>query len=215
MGLALLFAGIIITPCSNIPSQKSEINWTDVESIQDSWNISHTFNEGDLIKVEVYPAIDWADNLLAADPSVPYPNRPVWVNITDPFGNETEFFCDFATPTGSFPLYLYNVTITESNGLLVGANASLEEEMRGNPRIMGKAASAGKYTARVMGTISPPSALIFQIGEITTWTEYPYSNLLYVGIIVILAGAVLLFYGFKKTKKKSHSKKRKKKELIR
>lgn len=211
LGFTFLFSGVFISSYSNVFVQESRIEWTDVAAKEEAWTISNTFNEGDLIRVGVYPALDWGDKLFPAENwpgGVPYPNRPVWVNVTDPLGAETEFFCDYAAPFGTSTLYLYNVTITENNGLLVGADASLEGEMRARPRVMGKAASTGEYTAYVFGVPSPASSLILQTGEKLEWIDYPYSNLIYLGIALILVSVVLLFFGFKKPKRKSRVQKK-------
>ncbi len=218
IGFVILFSGIIVASSSNLSYQKSRIEWTDVAtSEENSWNFSRTFNDGELIGVEVFPGVGWENNLLAPDAAVPFPYRPVWVNITNPFGETSEFFCDFARPSGQPAVFLYNVTITESNGLLVGANASLKEEMRARARVMGITMLAGEHTAIVVGTPSPPSAIIWQIGERIAWTEYPYTNLLYVGIAIIITGAFSLFFGFRKAKKKPRAKrvKRSRKGAIR
>jgi len=203
MGLALLSASIIATLSSNLSYQKSEVKWTEPNptTSYDSWNVSRYFEEGDLIKASVSPASDWVeDPFLSPDPLTPYPYKVVWVNITNPFGSESEFYCEFVKPSGSNVLFLYNVTVTESNGLLVGANASLE----GEGGIVGKTMSAGEYTASILAPMlySPPVAFTFSKGERITWIEWPYSNFLYMGVAIAFLGAILLFYGFKKPKKK-------------
>jgi len=206
LGLIFLFTGIVFVAYSNIHYNKFEIVWGKPEVKEDSWNITRYFMEGDLMKVEIVPASDWAEHLQPSDWAVPYPYKPVYVNITDPFGNETEFYCEFVKSTEEPILYFYNVTVTESHGLLVGADVSL-----GNLGIIGMAMSDGNYTARITGLVgggSPPIMRFFK-GEKVTRIEYPYSNIIYLGIVGILLGVVLTIYGFKK-KKVMRIKKRKK-----
>lgn len=211
LGLILLFVGIVIIPYSNMPYNETKIEWETQETKTDSWNITRFFMEGDLIEVLIAPAEDWGTYLDAPTQDIPYPVKPVFVNITDPLGNETEFYCEYVKPSESSPtLYLYDVTLTESHGLLVGENVSL-----GEVGIIGMVMTTGNHTATITGiyggyTQSSPPTMGFRKGCKITQIKYPYSNFIYLGIATILSGVVLMIYGFRKRKKVKHVKKHKK-----
>lgn len=192
---------------SNFHFERIEIKWNDAETKENSWNITWFFMEGDLMKVEITPALDWSDPPLEPADSVPFPSKGVFVNITDPLGKMTEFFCVFVKPdSSSLMLYLMDISVDESHGLLVGANASLEKKHG----IAGQAMTTGNYTAWTWAVLpgalpgssySPPAAMAFLKGEKIAHTEYPYSDLIYIGTAAIILGAVLMVYGFKKRRK--------------
>jgi len=205
-------------PSSNIHYQKTDIDWNDSNSAtkENSWNVTRFFTKGDLIKVEITPAIDWSNQFDAPTPEVPYPSKGVFVNITDPLGQMTEYFCTFVQQqANSHTLFLYDLEITESHGLLVGSNSSIPKKYG----ITGEVMTSGNHTAWVWAVLpggkqSAPSAIIFLKGKRTTSVEYPYSYFVYVGIAAIPLGTTLMIYGFKKRKKVRYGEEKVKKSRI-
>jgi len=209
LGIILLFTSFVMMIGSNIGYGGSYFDWDSDPSpaeVAAYPNISRALEKDDWFKVGIYPAQDWNDNLQPADSSVPAPYQPVFVNITDPNGEETEILCDFMLVSESSALVLYNITVTESHGMaLIHFDPPIYQT---KPGIVAKAMETGNYTARIvaiMGGGSPPFTMRITKGIVVTeWTSYAY--LLYPGIGLFVASAVLIIYGFRE-KKTSHRRK--------
>jgi len=211
VGITLLLASIIMFIASTMNYTITYSDWTiDHEPLEvsNSWNITRYFSAGDLIRLEITPAKTWSDNLQPPEQDIPNPYQPVFVNITDPFGRESEILCYFIMVTADAPLYLYNITVTETHGL---DYIHFEVGLGGkDPSIVATALLNGNYTAYISGAIvpDPPFRMRFLKGEKVSYQKYPAGYLLYPSIILFFTSFPLLFLGFKKNKYK-----RKKKSL--
>lgn len=203
IGIIILFIGIIFFFYSDVPNQTVQIkNWTVYGFQENSWEFSGNFTAGDLIKVEIQPATNWA-NFLDYDYYLQYSYHPAFLNISNSLGNKAMFYCEFV-PVGN-RLYLFKVEITESSGLLVGVNATLAEEKGMIFRVI----INGTHTARVSSPGDPPEAITFFKGEEMITTEYPYSDFLYPSIVMLAAGATLTFYAIMVSREQRRLRRRK------
>jgi len=206
LGIILLFTSVVMMIGSNISYGGSYFDWnSDPSPVEVSAypNISRALEQNNWFKVAITPAQDWNDHLQPADSSVPAPYQPVFVNITDPNGEETEILVDFMLVNEKAALVLYNITVTESHGMeLIHFDPPLYGE---KPGIVAKATETGNYTARIvaiMGGGSPPFTMRITKGIVVTeWVSYGY--LLYPSIGLFVASAVIVIYGFRE-KKTSH-----------
>lgn len=208
MKKTLATVGIILLPTSIIMLIASTMNYTITYSdwttdpapleVSNSWNITRYFSTGDLMRLEITPAKTWSDDLQPPDQDIPNPYQPVFVNITDPLGRESEMLCYFIMVTEDAPLYLYNITVTETNGLNY---IHFEVGLGGkNPSIVATTLLSGNYTAYISGAIvpDPPFRMKFLKGEKVSYQKYPAGYLFYPSIILLFASFPMLFFGFKK-----------------
>jgi len=219
LGIILLMSSILIVVLASLGYQKTEVNW-DVPastgsipnkwSVSDSWNISGTLNKDDFFKVEIYAAQDWS-NLMEPIGTYDAPFKASFVNITDPFGAETELECDFLklSTSSTNPLVFYNISGTGGpNGTKVephGIGTIRFEIPYGNnrPGIVAQALSSGTYWVNMTWLEfggSPPFTMTLSRGVIVT-TKVDYISLYPVGLGVFAVGGVSLVYGFKGPKK--------------
>jgi hypothetical protein len=207
LGIILLLSSIFVVLYANANTwERSEIDWTvdpaPVEVLS-SWNISRVLNQGDWFKLEISPSVDWNEALEPAGGDYAVPYKPSFVNVTDPYGNETEFLCEFLRLSNdeTAALVFYNITITERHGI---GNIRFELPYGTNkPGIVAQTLSGGNYTARVtwlFGGGSPPYRMRLLQGTLIK-RVYDYSNFYPVGLGLFAVSAVLLVYGFKDAKK--------------
>jgi hypothetical protein len=202
----------------------STLEWNSDPSpvmTSNSRNITRFLNEGDWFKVAISPPQDWSDTMEPpTEGTYAVPFKPALVNITDSFGNQTELLCDFLRfsddPTQA--LVFYNVSGTGEHGKIEahGIDRVMFEIPVGSnkPGIVAKALSNGNYTVDVwlvVGGGSDPFTMKITKGTMTTPTTVEYSFLgIPVSLVsawVLVAGVVLLVYGFG-TGKKERAKKR-------
>jgi len=203
LGIILLFTSFAMMIVSNISYGGSYFDWDSDPSpaeVAAYPNVSRALEKDDWFKVGISPAQDWNEHLQPSDASVPAPYQPVFVNITDPEGQETEIYCDFMLVSQEAALVLYNITVTEFHNM-VGVHFD-PPIYQTKPGIVAKATKTGNYTARIvaiMGGGSPPFAMtITKAMVVTEWISYAY--LLYPGIALFVASAVLVVYGFRNKK---------------
>lgn len=205
LGIILLLASIImlISSLSNYTVTYSD--WTiDKEPLEvsNSRNITRHFFAGDLIRLEITAAKTWSDNLQPPEDDIPNPYQPIFVNITDPLGHESEMLCYFIMIDEKVPLYLYNVTVTETHGL---DYIHLEVGIGGKePSIVATALLKGNYTAYISGSfiLDPPYKMKFSKGVKVSYQKYPAGYLCYPSIILLFASFPLIFFGFKEQYKR-------------
>lgn len=205
MGIVLLIAGVITCILSNLNYTVTYSDWskdTNPVEVSNSWNISRNFSEGDLIKLEITPPMDWGEYTEPPTSDIPFYYKPVFINITDPLQNETEILCYFVKIQENTPLVLYNVTVTETHGL---SNVHYEIGLYGkNPGIVATTTLNGNYTAYIAGGLpggSEPFRMRFLKGEKVSYQKYPYGELFYPSIATLFASAFLLYLGFRRPKK--------------
>ena len=206
-GIILLPASIIMLVASTMNYTVTFSDWTIdsnpvTASSPNSWNVTRYFYAGDLIRLEITPAKTWSDNLQPPDPDIPDPYQPVFVNITDPSGLDSEMLCYFIMVSKDAPLYLYNVTVTETHGL---DYIHLEVGLGGtNPSIVATALQSGNYTAYIEGAFvtDPPFEMKFLKGQKVSYQKYPSGYLFYPSIILLCVSFPLLYIGFGKSKKR-------------
>lgn len=201
-GLVLLFVGIILMSSSNLSSQRLEVLWDTAKIEVNKWEVKADFTAGDIIKLEISPGIDWIDYLEPPTSEVPYVNKAVYINVTEPSGKESYIEVMFITTYSPPQLSIFNITVLNSNG-----NFAVKERA-----IMGEAMQTGQYTAEVTGVSprggEPPGSLIFYKQRINRFTDRPYSAFLYPGIAVFLIGVSLFALSFRKKKYRMLRKKR-------
>ena len=204
-GIVLLIAGVILCIISNLNYTVTYSDWskdTNPLEVSNSWNISRNFSEGDLIKLEIVPPMDWGEYTEPPAPDIPFFYKPVFVNITDPLYNETEILCYFVRIQENAPLVLYNITVTETHGL---SNVHYEIGLYGkDPGIVATTILSGNYTAYIAGGLpggSEPFRMRLLKGEKISYQKYPYEELLYPSILTLFASVVLLYLGFRRPKK--------------
>jgi hypothetical protein len=208
LGIILLLTSFVMMIGSNISYGGYYFEWegTDPNPVEvgAAWNISHAFEQGDWFKLEVAASQDWADHLQPSDAAVPVPYQPVFVNITSPTGGETEVYCDYAQISAKAALILYNITVTEANGL---TSVHFDPPLYGvKPGIVARTLSSGNYTARITAIAGGGSApFTMRMTKGAVLHEYvTYSYLLYPSIVVLIVSVVLMVYGFRKSKPAAH-----------
>lgn len=209
-GLIVTFTGLslVLISASNVSNQKSDFTWETIKTESNAWLISSNFTEGDKIALIIYPASDWYQFMEPEIPEVPFIHKFVYVNITDPHGNEATFEITFVRQPASSSLFVYNVSLPIPNGIEIQADENLHS------RIMGKVMHTGQYIAKVVGALppggSPPLELTLLKEEelIVTIIEQPYVQYLYPAIVIFFTGIVLSFWSVKTHKRKILAKRR-------
>jgi hypothetical protein len=199
VGIILFLSSIIILLVSNIHGLNPYLDFKkepNPVTVSISWNISRTFTRKNWIKLEITPPMDWQDYTEPPTETIPFHCKSVFVNITDPTGNETEMLCDFVVLQRDYPMYLYNITVTESHGLSDITYIGMPEK----PGIIAKTMLDGNYTAYISGGMpggSAPFEMRFIKGTIIVPPMYPYYNFRYLGVAVLVTSVILLVYSIK------------------
>ena len=205
-GLIVTFTSLVLISASNVSNQKSDFTWETIKTESNAWLVSSNFTEGDKIALAVYPASDWYQFMEPAIPDVPFIHKFVFVNITDPHGNEATFEITYVREVGSSSLFVYNVSLPIPNGIGIQADENLQS------RIMGKVMYTGQYVAKVVGGLppggSPPLELTLLKENELIVIEHPYVQYLYPAIVVFFMGIVLSFWSAKTRKHKVLAKRR-------
>lgn len=197
LGLILLFVGIIFTS-SAVQSEKTIKEKEElIKSEIDSWQISSNLTQGDKVRLSVAQGEDWDRYVEPAVEDVPFPHKFVYVNITDPNGEDSMFEVTYTKYEAGF--FLYNVRVVASNGF---------DAENSSQKIVGYARDTGLYTATATGAIppggGPPSSLTFFKVKEVILIKYPYSHLLYPGVAILLAGVALSILGALTSKRVQH-----------
>lgn len=202
LGLVLFLVGMIFTSSAvqaeEIIDEKEEFIKTEANSYQISINLI----QGDKVRLTIAQGIDWVKLLEPQYEGLPFPHKFVYVNITDPNGEDSMFEVTYIKYQDDF--FLYNISVVASRGGFEAENSSR--------KIVGYVRVTGLYTAAVTGAFpaldSPPSALtFFNVYEEVT-TDYPYSHLLYPGIAILGVSVVLSTLGAKTSKQQVRRKRR-------
>lgn len=207
-GLIVTFTGLglALISASNVSYQKSDFTWETIKTESNAWLISSNFTEGDKIALTVYPASDWYQFMEPEIPEVPLIHKFVYVNITDPHGNEATFEIAFVRQPASSSLFVYNVSLCTPNGIEIQADENLHSH------IMGKVMHTGQYIAKVVGALPPggnaPLELTLLKEKELITIEYPYAQYLYPAIVIFFMGIVLSFWSAKTHKRKVLAKRR-------
>jgi hypothetical protein len=196
-GAFLMFLGVVMFAVSNFSYPVKYSDWTVdsnpvIVNAPNSWNITRYFLEGDLMRLEITPALTWSKNLQPEEEDIPAPYQPVFVNITDPNGEQSEILCYFILTDPKAALYLYKIDVTEAHGL---EYIHYEVGIGGkNPSIVATALKSGNYTAYISGGLvsDPPFEMKFYIGVKASYLKYPFNYLLFPAVIIFLSGFILL-----------------------
>jgi len=208
LGIILLMSSIFIIVGGSLGFEKTDVSWKkdpNPTEVINSWNASRILNESDFFKVEIHPVADWNEFLEPAGGPYSMPYKATFVNITDPFGSETELLCDFLmlSDDPQKALVFYNVSGTGEHGKVEthGIEKVRFEIPYGNntPGIVAQALSSGNYTATVTFLVGGGSApnMKFTRGVLVV-TKADYHDFYPVGVGVFMASVVLLVYGFRK-----------------
>jgi len=200
LGLVLLFFGTVLA--SSAVQSEEIIKETDelVNTEIDSWQISAEFTQGDKVRLSVTPGEDWDKYIEPPVVDVPVNHKFIFINITDPSGKDT--FIELAYAKYQDQLGLYHVRVVASNGFDVQNDSQ---------KIVGYAGETGLHTATIWGSLppggKPASALaLFKVKQ-NSIINYPHSHLLYPGVAMLIAGAVLSGLGARISRAKPQSKK--------
>lgn len=199
-GIVLLMLSIVLLAASGISSEATYLDFTadlGIVETADSWNISRVFAKGDWTKLEITSSLEWEDNLEPAVEDIPYAYKSVWVNITDPAGNESWIECYFVLLSRGAALFLYNLTVLEDGGLRnIIYDIGLPSD---RPGIVANTLMDGNYTARVTwmfgGGTAPFSMRFVKGARITEYSSNSY--FLYAGLPTFVASVILIIYGFR------------------
>lgn len=200
LGIVLLILSVVLLVAGGMSYEATYLDFTlDPEIVEstNSRNVSRVFAKGDWIKLTITSSLEWEDNLEPAAEDIPYPYKPVFVNITDPVGNESEILCDFVLLRRGSPLFLYNITVREVGGLRnIIYDIGLPSDRSG---IVANTLTDGSYTARVTwlfgGGQAPFSMRFVKGARITESSSNSY--FLYAGLPTFIASVVLIIYGFR------------------
>jgi len=203
LGIILILLSAFLMIASNITYGGTYYNWesdSNVVELSNSWNISRILNNEEWFRLEIVTPQDWNDQLQPSEADVPYPYKPVFINITSPDGKESEIYSEFILVNTQAPLVLYNITVTETHGI---TGLHFEPPLYGSKGgIVAKTLSAGNFTARVVAVLGgggPPFTLRLRTGALVT-EKVSYFYLLYPGIALLVGSVTLTIYGFRKKK---------------
>lgn len=201
-GLVLLLVGVILMSSSNLSFQRSEVLWDPVKIEVNKWEVTADFTAGDIIKLEISPGMNWIDTLEPPTAEVPYVNKAVYINVTEPSGKESYFEVMFITTYSPPQLSIFNIRVLNSNGSFTVKEGA----------IRGEAMQTGQYTAEVTGVSprdeEPPGSFIFYKQRVNLFTDWPYSVFLYPGIAVFSLGVALFVLSFRRKKRRMPRRKR-------
>lgn len=201
LGIVLLMLSAVLMVAGSVSNEATYLDFTlDAEVVEsvNSWNVSRVFAKGDWIKLTVSSSPEWADWMEPAGEDIPYDYKPVWVNITDPTGEESWIECYFVELSSGASLFLYNLTVLEVSGGLrnIIYDIGLPYD---NSGIVANTLMDGNYTARVtwmFGGGTEPFEMKFVKGtRITESSSNPY--FLYAGLPTFIVSVVLIIYGFR------------------
>lgn len=183
LGIVLMFVGVILFSSSNLSLAKvSSRDEVVLPRGVNQWNLTCSFNEGEKIRLEV-----------PTPPEGPMLLGGFNVSIVNPRGNETIFYYEILSD------FFYNVSVLKNEG-------GLEVE-EGSTILGGTTNYAGNYTAYVNEVAmlwykGPPSVLTFYKTVEDKQVEFPYQNLLPLGLALFFIGLGLLLWAvaFRKTR---------------
>jgi len=202
LGIILLFAGVIVTSASAIPTEKSERS-TVATAPRNEWEISGRLDEGNKLSVEFNPPN--LDELL-----VPEPALKLRVEVTNSHGGKTVFEMEFKRGFGGNTV-LNNVTVVSKEDGLAVSNPPTE--------VGGIVPYTDDYLANITTRktaryITPreeefwaPSNL--RLVKEVVHKEYPYLFVLPIGIMLMVVGGSSSFWGVRSSKRKLQSRKKK------
>ena len=190
LAIFIIFCGSILIWMSSIEYEETTLKL--VATGEECMEVSADFNKGEKMVVKITPGLDWIQFLEPPVIGVPYPHKFVWINITDPYGNQTWFEISYV-PASSTILAIYNITAVECKGLAIENGEGI-------------AMSNGTYTVKVWAYIppggKPPSSIsIYKSEKIIT---YPHKFLRFVAALLIALSVGMTFLSLK-TKAPQHA----------
>lgn len=191
LGIILVFTGVIVASVSTMPTEKSERS-TVATAPQNSWEVSGRVDEGDKLSVEFNPPD--LDELL-----FPEPTLKLLVEVTDCHGGKTVFEMEFKRGFGGKTV-LYNLTVVSKEDGLTVSDSPIE--------VGGIVSRTDDYLANITTRRfwGPPSNL--RLVTEVVHKEYPYFFvLLPIGILLLVVGGFLSFWGARSSKRKLRSRK--------
>jgi len=203
LGIIMVFAGVIVTSASAIPTEKSERS-TVATAPRNEWEISGRFNGGDKLSVEFNPPN--LDELL-----VPEPTLKLLVEVADSDGGKTVFEVEFKRGFGGNTI-LNNVTVvSKEDGLTVsdpptevGGIVPYTDDYLANITTR----KTARYITPREEEYWAPSNL--RLVKEVVHKEYPYLlPILPIGILLMVVGGSISFLGVRSSKRKLRSRKKK------
>jgi len=197
-GMVLLVIGLILMSGSNI--QQQSYKEQEIKREVEKWSISGNFTKGDNMTVAYRQGSDWHQPPF--EPStdyIPVNYKALYIEITDPNGNITEFEVILVLPYEESSL----LTIFQINVTIDGGGLIFEE----NPKKIGGIVQYnGTYKIEIPSewgifpSQSPPSYLL--LFKYVLVTKYPYTYLLPVGVPFGIVGLTISIWGIKSSKRK-------------
>jgi len=186
-GIILVFAGVIVASTSVIHTEESERS-TVATAPPNEWEVSGPFNKGDMLSVEFVPPN--LNELVIADS-----NLKLSVEVADSHGGKTVFEMEFSQTGFGGSTILKNLTIVSNEDGLTASNPPTE--------VGGIVPHTDDYSANItrvrVSYIAPgegfwvPSNL--KLVKEVVCKEYPYLFALPIGIILMVVGGCLSFWG--------------------
>lgn len=202
-GIILVFAGVIVTFASIMPTEKSERS-TVATAPRNKWEVSGRFNENEQLSVEFMPPN--LDELLISDSTL-----KLLVEVrASARGGKTVFEMEFRGGFGGKTI-LYNLTLVSKEDGLTVSNPPTE--------VGGIVPYTDDYLANIttrerVRYITPraeefwaPSNL--RLVKEVVHKEYPYLFVWPIGILLLVVGGSLSFWGVRSSKRKLRSRKKK------
>jgi hypothetical protein len=204
--LFIILAGASMAVSSNLSNSTSNYPGVSVAYVQNLWNVTANLNEGDFIRVYFTQGADWRQGYFEPDEEFPgFAVLYVGVNVTDPRGNTTMYFCRLGKASSDAeekPLSLLDVNITRDEGAL-DPSWYYRKPSNSYYEVGGAVQFNGTYKF-VLGNVFPskeypPASL--DIRKVTFRTDYPYTYLLPLGVLVAGGGVALTWFSFRRKAK--------------
>jgi hypothetical protein len=208
IGLIFIFLGSVLWLRSTVVEEKPNIIWNEAKTVIDALEISANFTAGDKVALRASPNYEWKQEPGTEDTNY-LPSTYVFINITDPKGNASQY--ELAFVKQSLSLSLYKIYLRIPGGF---SGEYGNEMLKNEGAIVGKVLYNGEYKAKVWGVmpppggIIPPSSLSYQKEVTSTVTEHPYSNYIYAVYAMFILGAIVAAFSFIVSPRKTSSKAR-------
>ena len=191
--ILLLFISVLFVSGSRAPRQRPvSVMLAEAEH---AYNLTVSLKEQDTIALSIYPSDEWSKWLEPPTDYVEYVHKFVYVNITDPEGNDTKVEWTFVAERVGDPLYVYIIKVRQYDGIIA--------EPVQPPPFEGTVKHSGNYTINVSPGYMPPGGgppYYMYVSRDRIMTDYPYSYLLPAGAATGILGLIMLAWSAKSTK---------------
>jgi len=185
LGIILIFAGIIVSSYSNMAFEVKTVQTPGV-TVYNKWNVTRYFTKGETLILDIPPP---KPNLFGG---VPYGGFNI--SIVAQNGKETVFWYEFSDGT-------VKVKVKSNDGALIVNESSSMMYVTGVTAFSGNYTAYVDKSAMVFYNRGPPSYLTLKSMIEKTSLEYPYRDLLPVGILIMAFGSILIFLSFREPKR--------------